>query len=36
MCDRGWLVRARGRELRVTPLGVREFRERLGIAEEQR
>lgn len=31
MCDRGWLVRARGRELRVTPLGARELNDRLGI-----
>jgi DNA-binding transcriptional ArsR family regulator len=33
MCDRGWLVRARGRELRVTPEGARELGDRLGMAE---
>ncbi|MGD0472034.1 MAG: helix-turn-helix domain-containing protein [Candidatus Velthaea sp.] len=32
LCERGWLVRGPGRELRVTPLGAREFAQRLGIA----
>jgi DNA-binding transcriptional ArsR family regulator len=31
--ERGWLERGIGRELRVTPLGARELRERFGIAE---
>jgi DNA-binding transcriptional ArsR family regulator len=30
---RGWIVRGPGRELRVTPLGVRELHERFGVAD---
>jgi DNA-binding transcriptional ArsR family regulator len=33
---RGWLARGNGRELRVTPLGARELRDRLGIADAAR
>jgi len=33
MCERGWLVRAHGRELRITPAGVGELNDRLGIAQ---
>jgi DNA-binding transcriptional ArsR family regulator len=34
--DSGWIVRGRGRELCVTPLGLHEFRQRLGMAAEIR